>query len=96
MTDEELIDETKYRLGLRFDGQVAALIEVTKQTISDARAGRKRLPVVARFRLWDKLGYAYTRDAVLWIMGEAGERVKEADNARAAKKAADKGGIEES
>ncbi len=83
MTDKELVQALKNKFGLRYDIEVARLLNISKQNLAGALAGTRRLPITARFLGYDKLGYAYTRDAVLWLLGEAGERIKEADNTRA-------------
>lgn len=70
------------------DTSLAAQIGLSKSMLSQCRSGARPLPLAARYRLLDKLGYALTRDLILAALGdEPREAITEADNKRAQRRA---------
>lgn len=81
------LDRLKERLSLS-ETALAASIGLSKSMLSQCRAGARPLPLHAKFRLLDKLGYALTRDLMLAALtDDSRDAVVEADNRRALRRA---------
>lgn len=80
------LNELKLRLALSEVG-MARRLEISPAMLGHVRAGRRPLPVPARIRLLDALGYVLTRDLLLRLLP---------DDVRAAVRAADNGRAESS
>ncbi len=93
--DEEWLarlDQLKIRLGIDSDVVLASTVGISPAMLAHVRAGRRPLPLPARVRLLDKLGYAFTRDKLLEILpNEARAVLTEIDNRRHDKKMRKKG-----
>lgn len=82
-----LLDRLKMRMDLS-DTALAAQIGLSKSMLSQCRTGARPLPLAAKYRLLDKLGYALTRDLILAALAdEPREAITEADNKRAQRRA---------
>ena len=66
----ELAATVMERLGLTQDKELAALLQVKPQNISNWRNGRSQLGTIPKLIILDKLGYTYARDALLAIAPE--------------------------
>lgn len=64
ITDEVLIEKLKDKFSIRSDRQIAIMLGIAPQDFSSWRKGKRPLPLVTKFEAWDKLGYAFTRNAV--------------------------------
>jgi hypothetical protein len=93
--DEEWLgrlDQLKKRFGINSDVVLASTVGISPAMLAHVRAGRRPLPLPARIRLLDKLGYAFTRDKLLEILpNEARAVLTEIDNRRHNKKMLKKG-----
>jgi hypothetical protein len=77
------LDRLKNRLGIDSDVVLASTVGISPAMLAHVRAGRRPLPLPARIRLLDKLGYAFTRDKLLEILpNEARAVITEIDNRR--------------
>jgi transcriptional regulator with XRE-family HTH domain len=83
LTQEETIDLLKKKFDLKTDSEVATMLGLKKQHVSAWRSGKRDLPKEAIVEAWDKVNYAIPRDALLWLMGGVGEKIRKMDNRRA-------------
>lgn len=63
--DVELIEKVKASFKLKTDVEIAEKIGSTKQNLSQIRAGKRKLSNREKLNCYDKLGYAWARDAIL-------------------------------
>lgn len=77
------LEELKQRRSLN-DSQVAKLLGITRQFLFDVKSGKAKPSAKLLFRLYDALGYAWTRDAILELLlpDEIAESIRQKDNAR--------------
>jgi transcriptional regulator with XRE-family HTH domain len=87
LTPEETIDQLKKKFDLKTDSEVATMLGLKKQHVSAWRSGKRELPKEAIAEAWDKVGYAIPRDALLWLLGDVGEKIRKMDNRRALSRA---------
>ena len=62
------LDDLKARMSLPSDSALAEHLEVSKQMLSQVRAGTARAPARMITKLLDRAGYAITRDALLSLL----------------------------
>jgi transcriptional regulator with XRE-family HTH domain len=83
----QLLDSLKERMSLT-ETALAASVGLSRSMLSQCRGGGRPLPLHAKFRLLDKLGYTLTRDLMLAALSdESRDAVLEADNGRAMRRA---------
>ena len=61
MSDAELLDALKAKLGKRTDAELVELLRVAKSVISGARSGRRKLPSYTRVVAYDFLDYDWAK-----------------------------------
>ena len=66
----EMLDQMKESLGLRSDAAMARRLGVTPQYLSDVRRGAKQPSAMLKFRILDKMDFAWTDDTVLELLPE--------------------------
>ena len=77
------LDDLKARMSLQSDSALAEHLEVSKQMLSQVRAGTARAPARMIAKLLDRAGYAITRDSLLSLLPkETAATVKAYDNKR--------------
>ncbi len=83
-----LIDSLKERFNLATDKEAAELLCVDPKQLNHWRTGFRPMPLAAKIRAADKLGYAWARDAMLFLAPDLIEK----DNERAKKRVSKKTG----
>lgn len=63
----QLLQELKTEFDMA-DWEIAKLLEATAPIISDVRAGRRQLTFAQELRAYNRLGYAWARDAMLAML----------------------------
>lgn len=86
------LDQLKERFGMESEVVLATSVGISPAMLGHVRAGRRPLPLSARIRLVDKLGYEFTREWFLAILpSEARAVFTELDNERHNKRMRKKG-----
>lgn len=63
----QLLQELKTKFDLA-DWEIAKVLEATAPIISDVRGGRRQLTFAQELRAYNRLGYAWARDAMLAML----------------------------
>lgn len=63
----QLLQELKTKFDLA-DCEIAKVLEATAPIISDVRGGRRQLTFAQELRAYNRLGYAWARDAMLAML----------------------------
>jgi transcriptional regulator with XRE-family HTH domain len=66
----EKLDEVKQKLGYPSDAALARALGVTRQYLSDVRRGGKPPSPLLKFRILDKLAYAWTEGTALDLLSD--------------------------
>jgi hypothetical protein len=75
------LDRLKARLKLDSDVALSYAVGVSPAMLAHVRAGRRPLPLPARLRLLDKLGYKFTRERIISLLPEdAQAAIEEIEN----------------
>ena len=64
LSDSELLNAVKEKLGKRSDVELAKLLRVANTVVSEVRANRRKLPDYSRVVTFDLLGYAWAKMAL--------------------------------
>jgi hypothetical protein len=68
LSDSELLDAVKERLGKRTDIELAKLLRVANTVVSGVRANRRKLPVYSRALAFDLLGYEWAKIVLKYVL----------------------------
>ena len=86
------IDALKRKSGAKSDRALANSLSISTTMISEVRKGRNGLSTVAKIRILDTLGYTASRDLLLNLLPRRiGNRIRDFDNLRFAKRANERG-----
>lgn len=67
LSDSELLDSVKEKLGKRSDVELAQLLGVANTVVSLVRANRRKLPDYSRVVAFDLLGYEWAKMALKYV-----------------------------
>lgn len=70
LSDSELLDAVKTNYGRKNDVELAQLLRTAGGTISEVRAGRRKLPDYNRVLAYDLLGYGWARMVLKYVFHE--------------------------
>lgn len=67
LSDSELLNAVKEKLGKRRDVELAELLRISKSVVSEVRANRRKLPDYSRVVAFDLLGYEWAKMALKYV-----------------------------
>lgn len=77
------LNDLKERFGLESEVELSSAVGISPAMLGHVRSGRRSLPVPARARLLDKLGYVLTRDLLLRLLpNDVSQTIADIDNKR--------------
>ena len=67
-SDARLIDLVKEHFDIKTDQQAALFVGIDPALVHNMRAGKRKFGPVARLKIFDRLGYAWARSALIAVL----------------------------